>query len=160
MNIYDAISGYLAKQMRTGKEVELKLKEKGFDGEKIKEVIEEYKNLKYIDDGAYAAAFFRMAFRKGKSKARAYQELSLKGVSREDIDAGYEELLEENDAEILTIEKERARLQIERILTKEGLSRDDAVDERLYNKLGRRLAALGYEGSIIYSLLGEMKRKY
>ena len=112
----------------------------------------------------------RRGSEQGKSSRRVKAELKLKGIDPDAAGEAAEELKEGDYA--------RALKEAEKILEKAGglpyacreddIGRTEEARERvreayakrqkIYGKISRRLAALGYEASVIYSVLEEIGR--
>lgn len=152
MNINDIALRYLSNRMRTEKEVRVHLASKGFEGEEIDNLVEDFKVYGYIDDEKYTHAYFRYAFGKGKGKSRVFYELREKGVSQNIIDIAFE------DTEEIDSERDRALKEAMKILNSEGICDGDAVPEKIVNRIGRRLQSKGYSTDVIYSIIGEIRR--
>ncbi len=142
MDIRDTAAKYLASRMRTCGEMRDHLKNKGFLEDDISEVIEEFKDFRYLDDEEYCRQYINYASEKGKGQIRIRQELAEKGVDREIIDFALEDHYD-RDAEL-----ERALRQAEKTIA------GKTVDEKMKGRLGRRLISLGYSTDIVYKVIG------
>lgn len=158
MNIYDVASRKLATSMKTEKEIKDFLKSKGFPQKEIDTLIKEFLECGYLNDVEYGVAYLRMAFRKGRSKDKAFMELDRKGVSANHQKKALETLKDE-EGEDFDSDEERGYRELMKAMNKLGLEENDFVDEKNYGKLGRRLASLGYKSSVIYSLLRRLNKK-
>lgn len=147
MDIKDAALKYLGPRARTCREVSDHLRAKGFDGPEIEEIIEELKELRYLDDQDYCAQYFEYAFGKGKGSYRAKRELEEKGVDRETIEIAFEEY-ESEETELARAKKQAAKIADGR-----------QIDEKLLARMGRRLTSLGYRADIVYQVLGTYMRQ-
>ena len=142
MDIRDTAAKYLASRMRTCGEMEEHLKKKGFPDDEIAEVIDEFKDFRYLDDEEYCRQYINYASDKGKGASRIRQELAQKGVSRDVIGFALEDYYD-RDAEL-----ERALKQAEKTLAGKPL------DEKMKGRLGRRLISLGYSSDVVYKVIG------
>lgn len=89
---FERAVGYLSSSPRARREIERYLRDKGYDREVVSETLEKLDIYHYIDDRAYAEAFFRSKSKKYGS-FRIATELRNKGIAQEIID----ELTEESD---------------------------------------------------------------
>ena len=102
----------LARRAHTRKELERKLRKKGFSPGEIGPVLEALTARGYVDDGAAAASFARSRAARGIGARRIAFELAGRGVGRGDVettvaalDAG-----EEQAALLRALERKRATL--------------------------------------------------
>ena len=135
----DAALKYLSFRARTKREVQEKLKGKGFDEGTIRRAVERLEELRLIDDAAFAREWIRSRQRRGPmGRRRLLLELRSKGISEEMADRALDELLEGTDPHALAIHRLRKhRAQYVRL--------DRAV--ALRRMLGL-LARWGFEGEI------------
>ena len=101
MDIRSAALSYLEHRMRTAKEMERRLKEKGFEEGEIAETMEWLKESHYIDDVAYGTEYLRYAFGKGRGIARAKIEMSERGISSGDMEKAIFAYEDEKDVDII-----------------------------------------------------------
>ena len=146
MDIKDTALKYLASRARTSGEMKRHLTEKGFEQEQIRELIDQLKELRYLDDEDYCIRYFEYAFAKGKGIMRVKRELEEKGVKREGIDLSWEEY-DPSETELSRAEKQAAKVA-------EGRT----PDQKLIGKIGRKLTSLGYSSDIIYQVIGKYMR--
>ena len=73
-----------------------------------------------------------------------------KGTDSKTAKAALEELAEDED---VLSERERAMEQAQKML-KPGT----VLDEKMLNRIGRKLASLGYEAGVVYDVLGKLRR--
>ena len=147
MDIRDAAAKYLASRMRTCGEMEEYLAKKGFSDDEIREVIEEFRDFRYLDDEEYCRQYINYACDKGKGPLRIRQELADRGVDRETIGFALEDYYD-RDAEL-----ERALRQAEKTVS------GKTVDEKMRGRLGRRLVSLGYSTDVVYKVIGICMRE-
>ncbi|MGE5394655.1 MAG: regulatory protein RecX [Candidatus Saccharibacteria bacterium] len=123
-----------------------KLRKWGLEETDAKEIIEQLKSEKYLDDERFARAYVKDKFRFnhwGRQKI-AYM-LSSKRISREIQEAAFEEIEVENYSEQL----------VKLIKAKEKtIKSDDPFDKR--NKLMRFAMARGFEADKIYKAFKEL----
>lgn len=142
MDIRDTAAKYLASRMRTCSEMKEYLAKKDFGEDEIREVIEEFRDFRYLDDEEYCRQYINYACSKGKGPLRIRQELADKGVDRETIGFALEDYYDRDE------ELERALRQAEKTLA------GKPVDEKIRGRLGRRLVSLGYSTDVVYKVIG------
>ena len=147
----------LADRSQTCAELAKWLADREYPEEEIRQVLADCLEYGYLDDTRYYREYFRLAFRKNKASRRAFDELKQRGVSEEVIANAYEDFLEEEDG--FDGEEARAEREMEKILRNAGLSREDEIPEKIAARIARRLSSYGYSTSLIYQLLGELKRE-
>lgn len=155
MDIKDAALRYLAARARTSAEMKEHLLQRGYDEEHIEGIINEFKELKYLDDLQFACDYIHYGISKGRGRIRISQELFRKGIdSFTAEDAFYMIAAEGNDQEgSKQSERDRAWAAAEKIM--EGRE----IDRSMLGKVSRRLASLGYDSETIYYVLGELRKK-
>ncbi len=169
-NALDYAAGLLDARAYSSAELKKKLESRGYAAEEIAEALEKLKDYGYVNDEEYAENMVRRGSEQGKSSRRVKAELKLKGIDPDAAEEAAEELKEGDFA--------RALKEAEKILEKSGglpyASREDDIGsteearervreayakrQKIYGKISRRLAALGYEASVIYSVLEEIGR--
>ena len=130
-------------------ELEKKLKSKGHDAKETAQAVERLQELGYVDDEAYARRYAADAAAKGKGKLRIARELQQKGARGDVAKEALQALASDEDQ---LSERERAMQAAERML-----SPGQKPAEKDLARIGRRLAALGYEPSVIWDVLGKLK---
>lgn len=155
---------YVALQMKTEGQVSDYLTRKGFERDEITTAIEFLREYRYVDDEQYCIIYYKEACRKGKGRRRIEQELSSKKVERSVIRDTLDAFLSDENPdyqaiteEILT-EKERALNVGKKMLRIQRASGKDA-DKNFMAKIGRRLASLGYESSVVYYVIGRLMKE-
>lgn len=84
VRVRDAALNLISYRSRTRRELQRKLRRKGFEHARIDPCLDRLQERGFIDDGAVAAAFVRDRLRhKPRGKARLSQELREKGVQKE-----------------------------------------------------------------------------
>ncbi len=129
---------------RTVKEVEKRLKEKGYPQEIIDEIIEKLIKLKYLDDKSYADDFIKSRTKYGTRKLKI--ELRQKGIENETVQDCLDECL---DSET---ESSRAICEAQKALKTMRPPYDRAVLLRLRGRLARR----GFSSEIINQAIREI----
>lgn len=152
-------SAYLANRMRTVLEMKEYLQNKGCTNKEITYVIDELKELKYLDDNYYAVRYFEYNHGKNRGSLRAIRELEEKGVDGETIKNAYEDYVYENSidefAEALNLARKELYYMKEdgsgRVIRRE-------LDEKLMAKIARKLERSGFQNEHIYRVLGELRK--
>jgi regulatory protein len=136
----------LAFRARSRTEMRNRLAESGFNGEVLDDVIGRLEELRYIDDGAFAAGWARrLAVRRLYGNIRIEASLREKGVSRELIAAALEGARKELG------ERERIGILVRKKIGKRPPS---ALDRSEKIRLVRFLAGKGYRAGLINDLFG------
>lgn len=155
---------YITAQIKTEGQVEDYLKRKGFEPEHIKDTIEFLKEYNYVNDKEYCVLYYKDACRKGKGRRRIQQELLTKKVRMETIIEALEEYTNEDNIEHddflneVGSEKDRA-LEVGRKMLRQHLELGKEADKNFMAKVGRRLITLGYDTSILYSVIGTLMKE-
>ncbi len=132
---------YLALKLRTSKEVERKLEEKGYDKESISFAIEELTSMGYINDRIYAQKFIHERIKlKPKSKKMLEIELKRKGIQQELI----EEALDEMEVDEETVAES---------LLRRKFGKYDLRDEKILRKAYSFLMHRGFSYSLIEGVI-------
>lgn len=142
--------------MRTVSEMRSHLRDKGYEKDEIDETIHEFVETRYLNDAQYVMAYAEYAFAKGRGSRRISQELAQKGIDMETVSNALEDYKYENSID----EREIACRTASRLVELELDGTDRVFDRRLSGKVARRLDGLGYDTGMIYSILGELERKY
>lgn len=101
---FQKASSYILKGSHTVKQVAGYLKEKGFDGKIIAEVIDKLQDYGYLDDGQFAKTFVELKSSK-HGKRLLFSELKLKGVSEDIIENVLNEVKNEDESAFLVAKK-------------------------------------------------------
>lgn len=138
-----AAVSFLALKLRTAYEVERKLYEMGYNETTIERVIEDLKEINYIDDYNYACKYIAEKSKlKPKSAKLLSMELSQKGLSDDIISSALEEF---------TLDEEEVALH----LLRKKYSRYTAFDEKLIQKMKNFLSGRGFSYSQISKAVSE-----
>lgn len=154
-NIKDLALKYLMYMSRSAYELEVYLKSKGFEETEIGETLDFLKELHYIDDEKYCKSYTKNQIAKGKGPIRLRNELKEKGISQDYIDIALEEYYDGEN------QKENAMKQAIKSLGDKYLNEEEgrqALEEKDLAKIGRRLSYLGYSSSVIYYVIGKLKK--
>ncbi len=153
----------------TEQELSKKLLEKGYAEEEVRSALDKLRDYGYVNDEAYARGMAEKGMREGKGSARIETELKKRGIDPE--------LAREAAASDRSSERERALAEAEKMLLKAGgLPHLSDMDEesseesraakreacgarqKMLAKVSRRLSALGYSASVIYSVIEEINK--
>lgn len=151
-DVMEAALRYLEHRARTEQEVRDKLADAGYEPEEIEACLTRLKDLHYVDDTEYALSFLRRSLEKRRGRLRYYRELKERGISRETAQQAVYEYEDEENADLSAVEYENAREEAARVLAGRELTDKEKA------RAGRRLASLGYEMSLIYSVLGTFRK--
>jgi regulatory protein len=92
----------LARRAHTRRELQQKLRKKGFEAQEIGSVLEGLAERGLVDDRKTASSIVRTQSARGRGRGRLASELSAKGVSREDAAAAMDELDPADESASLT----------------------------------------------------------
>ena len=139
----DYAADLLALRAYSVSDLRAKLKQKGYRDDETEECIKSFTELGWLDDREYALRFSENARLSNKGSMYIKQRLAKSGIDPEDMpEADPEE------------EYERA-LELAKSIYKE--CEDRAEKEKMLARVGRRLAALGYTGNIVYKVLAKLR---
>ncbi len=162
----------LSFRMRTVSEMRKIFKENDFPQEESEEAIAYLKEEKLLDDGKFSREYYLSHKPKGKADKRILSELAKKGITgeiaKEAISSMKEDAREEGfsawgeeektRAMLVKSEKENALAVGEKMAVRH-LSEGKEIDEKFLGRVGRRLAALGFDSSSGYYVIGKLKDK-
>jgi regulatory protein len=94
---YDKAVQLLAARPHFRRELEAKLRQRGFPAEEIEEALRRLTEQGYLDDGAAARSFVEARLAKGEGRTRLKAELAKRGAPEEAIEAALAELTPEDD---------------------------------------------------------------
>ncbi|MCK9444201.1 MAG: RecX family transcriptional regulator [Tissierellaceae bacterium] len=135
----------LSYRQRSEKEIFQALMRKGYNDSNIHKAIEYCKELKYIDDLAFAESYVRDKINLSKlGSERIKYELSLKGVSRNIID------------KVLIIDKSDQYEAALELAQKQVKKYEGDSSNAIYRKLGGYLQRKGYSFDIISKVLRQV----
>jgi regulatory protein len=141
-----AAERFVARRMHSEKELRSKLTLKGFSENVIDETITVFRNLRLIDDRAFAEMFIRDRMRlRPKGRPILRRELLQKGIAEDIIDAVLPQLIDEDR------ELEEIRLLAEKYLRRNIGMPEELRRRRLLGFLQRR----GFPFSAIMKILRE-----
>jgi regulatory protein len=141
----------LALRPHSEKELEKKLREKGFPAVVIKETLEKLHDLKYLNDASFAAGWARnLVVNKLWGNRKIIASLREKGIAADLIDLSLEqarqELPEEEAIEIL-IKKKTAK------------KKPSAFDVKEKQKIFQAMMGRGFPPGLILNKLGRIKKE-
>lgn len=145
----EELTRYLAPRMRTVAEARTHLEEKAYDESEIRATLQQFLNLKYLDDSDYVRAYCEYAFGKRRGSNRIRSELRNKGIESETIQNGIEDYMYENRVDECAL----ARLVAEKTLA--GAVRP--LEQKSVARVARKLKQMGYGSSVIIRILEEIK---
>jgi regulatory protein len=133
------------------KEMEKKLREKGFPAVVVKETLEKLHDLKYLNDASFANQWARnLVVNKLWGNRKAIASLREKGVTAELIDLSVEKAREE-------LPEEEA---IETLIKKKAAKRkSSALDFKEKQKIFQALMGRGFPPGLILNKLGRIKKE-
>lgn len=140
---------FLSRRDYTTGELLEKLLQKGHDPRSANDAISRMQASGYLNDTKFAENYVRKAVHQGKGKYRIVQELIRKGVDAAVAQAAVEAASQDTDER----EFDRAIYQARLILARSGEDSGAAISDKLRGRIARRLAALGYESTVIYEVL-------
>ena len=151
---------YLANRMRTVRETEKHLADRGFSPDEIGETIDELNDLRYLDDYQYALRYYEHNREKRRGSLRAARELAEKGVDQETIRNAREDFLFAGKVDEFEDALEAARREL--LLKSSGPVSDDAIppaDDKAAARIARMLENRGFARDIIFRVLDRIRRQ-
>jgi regulatory protein len=145
----------LARKSMSTEELRLFLKQKEYADEEISAELKELKAHHYLDDRRFAWEYLQYAFSQNRSRMRAFSELRKKGVSEADMQNAF---MDYEDLEGSLNERAMAEKEMEKVLRMADLTADDPIPEKIRGRIARRLSARGFSSSLIWDMLGELRR--
>lgn len=138
--------GLLARRGHTARELETKLRKRGFDRQTAEAVVSKCERMRFIDDRETGRAYLKELVRKGRGPRRIRMEMSRKGLDDPVID----ELMENMGVE--KKERQFCRMEMEKKLGAVSAEKDSRKKKaRVY----RFLVSRGFSSSVVCELLGE-----
>ncbi|MEN6420491.1 MAG: regulatory protein RecX [Smithella sp.] len=133
------------------KELEKKLREKGFPAVVIKETLEKLHDLKYLNDASFAVSWARnLAANKLWGNKKIAASLREKGLTADLIDSSIEQARQELP------EEEAIEILIRKKAAKKKLSASDVKEKR---KIFQTLMGRGFPPGLILNKLGRIKKE-
>lgn len=141
---------YLASRMRTVREVENHLKDKGFSEEEITETVNDLIGLRYLDDYQYALRYYEYNREKKRGTLRAARELAEKGIDAETINIAQEDFIFAEKIDEFEDALEIAEHEL-------SLRNKAASDEKTAAYIARKLENKGFRRDIIFKVLNRLR---
>ncbi|MCE5210459.1 MAG: recombination regulator RecX [Deltaproteobacteria bacterium] len=133
------------------KELEKKLREKGFPAVVVKETLEKLHDLKYLNDASFAVSWARnLAANKLWGNKKIAASLREKGLTADLIDSSIEQARQELP------EEEAIEILIRKKAAKKKLSASDVKEKR---KIFQTLMGRGFPPGLILNKLGRIKKE-
>lgn len=140
---FEQAARYLEKALKTQKQLQTYLKEKGFLQQSIDDAVQKLKEYGYIDDEAYAENYIK-TYQNKKGKIKLKFDLISKGVSPE--------IVEEKLAQLIDAEEQFS--SCEALLKK--YIKNKPIDSKLKSKAYAHLFSKGFAGDIISSVIAKV----
>lgn len=135
-----------------------KLKGKGHSAEDALYAVKELKERGYLDDFAYSKHLAQRAMEAGKGKRRIERELIEKGIDALTAKEIVMQMAQKDEQS----EVERAFFQAEKLLRTPSIEQEQGdiptLTDKQLSKVARKLSTLGYESSVIYEIIGRLRR--
>ena len=141
----------LSARMRTEQEIRQFLRKAEYSVDETEAAIAELKSYGYLHDERYCREYFLYA--------RIVRELAQKGISAETARNVIEDLRAAEMQDGGEIAEDRdAALAVARKMLRGQWEDGKTVDDRFLARVGRRLAGLGYDSSVIYDIFGKLRQ--
>lgn len=142
----------LSMRPHSAKEIEKKLRNKGFPTAVIKEALEKLHELKYLDDASFSSQWVRnLAINKLWGNRKIIASLQEKGVATHLIDKSIEEVRQEMP------EVQAVALLIEKSMAGGKKSLQDIKEKK---RIFQRLLGRGFSTGLILNKLGKIPEEY
>ena len=157
MDIDECAARKLSRKEMSARELREYLLKREYSQDEVDRVIKTMLDFGYLNDARFAAEFLIYDLGRGRSLKKAFYDLKQKGVSDADIEAGYNEYLDEfgEPDEHKTAYEEAVKVLMAADLTP-GHIPDDMRD-KINGRIARRLFSKGYSQSLIYDILSEIR---
>ena len=96
LSAFSRAVGYIEKSLKTQKQLQTYLKEKGFLQESIDDAVQKLKEYGYIDDKVYAENYIK-TYKDKKGKIKLKFDLLSKGVAADVIEEALQEFVDEDE---------------------------------------------------------------
>ena len=158
MDINECAARKLSRKEMSAKELRDYLLKREYDTEEVDRVISTMLEFRYLNDARFATEFLIYDLGRGRSLKKAIYDLKQKGVSDADIEAGYNEYLDEfgEPDEHLKAYEEAKKVLIAADLTPGHIP--DDMREKINGRIARRLFSRGFSQSLIYDILREIHK--
>ena len=157
MDIDECAARKLSRKEMSARELREYLLKREYSQDEVDRLIKTMLDFGYLNDARFAAEFLIYDLGRGRSLKKAFYDLKQKGVSDADIEAGYNESLDEfgEPDEHKTAYEEAVKVLMAADLTP-GHIPDDMRD-KINGRIARRLFSKGYSQSLIYDILSEIR---
>jgi SOS response regulatory protein OraA/RecX len=157
-NVLEEAYSYISARMRTVREVEKHLSDKGFGSDEIREAVNELIGGRYLDDYQYAVRYFEHNREKKRGSLRAARELAEKGVDRETIENAREDFIYENKVDEYGDALELAKKELALRNDEAHENAEPIPDEKIIGSIGRKLESRGFSRSDIFRVLEKIRK--
>jgi regulatory protein len=148
---FDEAADFLSRRMRTEWEVRGFLNGRSvYDADEIDDAMGRLSELKYIDDGAYAARYLETLIDKKRGRLRIRNEMRRRGLAAGLIEEALTDGYPERD------ERENAIRLASKILDAMPEGADAADARKAARRISSRLAAQGYDYELIGAVVSEL----
>lgn len=158
IDINECAEKKLSRKSMSVKELRDYLTKREYGKEEIDRVIEDMLDFGYLNDAVFACEFLIYDLGRGRSKKKAFYDLKQKGVSDADIEAGYNEYLDEfgEPDEHETAYKEALKVLHAADMEPGEIPKESL--EKIQGRIARRLFTRGFSQSLIYEILSEIRQ--
>lgn len=143
LSAFSRAVGYIEKSLKTQKQLQTYLKEKGFLQESIDDAVQKLKEYGYIDDKVYAENYIK-TYKDKKGKIKLKFDLLSKGVAADVIEEALQEFVDEDEQ----------YAACEKLLKK--YVKNKPQDVKLKSKAYAHLFSKGFSGDIISRAIGKV----
>lgn len=143
LSAFSRAVGYIEKSLKTQKQLQTHLKEKGFLQESIDDAVQKLKEYGYIDDKVYAENYIK-TYKDKKGKIKLKFDLLSKGVAADVIEEALQEFVDEDEQ----------YAACEKLLKK--YVKNKPQDVKLKSKAYAHLFSKGFSGDIISRAIGKV----
>lgn len=154
IDIDDCAVKKLSRKSMSARELSEYLLKRGYKKTEVGRVIDSMKDFGYLNDARFACEYLIYDIDRGRSVKKAFLDLKQKGVSPEDIQAGYDEYVSEYGE---PDERASALREAGKVLMAADLGPGDDVPEKIQGRIARRLFTRGFSQSMIYDILAEVR---
>ncbi len=157
IDIDECAAKKLSRKAMSVKELRDYLAKREYQSEEIDRVIKDMLDFGYLNDARFACEFLIYDLEKGKSRKRAFYDLKQKGVSDKDIEAGYNEYLDEYGEPDEHASAYKEALKVLHAADLEPGEVPEEIREKISGRIARRLFTRGFSQSLIYEILNEIR---
>ena len=156
MDIVECAEKKLSRKSMTVKELRDYLLKREYEAEETDRVVAAMLDYGYLNDARFACEFLIYDLGRGRSLKKAFYDLRSKGVSEGDIEAGYNEYLDEFGE---PDEHETALKEADKVLVAADIEPGCEIPEKIQGRIARRLFTRGFSQSLIYEILAELRNR-